>query len=442
MDQDRVVRRPRKVRSVTDKVSRPAEDVKAGEVLASVLPAEALDALVKDAQSKGGSFGVQELLNQMTKAVLERALETEMTHHLGYENGDPAGAGTGNSRNGRSTKTVSTMHGPVELAVPRDRNGSFEPALVPKRSRRLGNIDEAILSLYSRGMTTRDIEAHLKEVYGVSASRELISNVTDVVADEITLWQTRPVDEMYPILYVDGIRIRVKDKGVVTTKVAYLAIGVDLDGRKHALGCWIQDVEAAKFWHKVLTDLRNRGLKDVLIACCDGLTGLPDAIRAVFPDTVVQTCVVHVIRNAMRFVSYGERTKVAAGMRAIYTAPTVEAAELALTEFDKEFGSRYPAAVEVWRHAWSEFTPFLDYPPELRKVVYTTNLIENINFQLRKLTKNRGHFDSDAAAMKLLYLGLRNITSHRGGDSGTGTWGWKKALNTLVVLFPGRVPVH
>ena len=427
---------------MTDDVSRPAQDAKAGEVLASVLPAEALDALVKEAHSNGGSLGVQELLNQMTKAVLERALETEMTHHLGYEKGDPAGAGTGNSRNGRSTKTVSTMHGPVELTVPRDRNGSFEPALVPKRSRRLGNIDEAILSLYSRGMTTRDIEAHLREVYGVSASRELISNVTDVVADEITLWQTRPVDEVYPILYVDGIRIRVKDKGVVTTKVAYLAIGVDLDGRKHALGCWIQDVEAAKFWHKVLTDLRNRGLKDVLIACCDGLTGLPDAIRAVFPDTVVQTCVVHVIRNAMRFVSYGERTKVAAGMRMIYTAPTVEAAELALKEFDKEFGGRYPAAVEVWRHAWPEFTPFLDYPPELRKVVYTTNLIENINFQLRKLTKNRGHFDSDAAAMKLLYLGLRNITSHRGGDSGTGTWGWKKALNTLVVLFPGRVPVH
>jgi putative transposase len=426
---------------VTQDTSNSESESSAGEILAGALSPETLDALVKDAQANGGSLGVQELLNQMTKAVLERALETEMTHHLGYEKGDPAGAGTGNSRNGRSAKTVSTVHGPVELDVPRDRNGAFEPAIVPKRSRRLGSIDEAILSLYSRGMTTRDIEAHLKEIYGIDASRELISNITDVVTDEITLWQNRPVDEVYPIVYVDGIRIKVKDKGVVTTKTAYLALGVDVDGRKHALGCWIQDVEAAKFWHKVLTDLRNRGLRDILIACCDGLTGLPDAIRAVFPDTVVQTCVVHVIRNAMRFVSYGDRRKVAAGMRAIYTAPTLEAAEIAFKDFDKQFGTQYPAAVEVWRHAWNDFTPFLDYPPELRRVVYTTNLIENINFQLRKLTKNRGHFDSDTAAMKLLYLGLRNITSHRGGPSGTGTWGWKQALNTLVVLFPGRIPL-
>jgi putative transposase len=221
-------------------------------------------------------------------------------------------------------------------------------------------------------MTTRDIEDHLREVYGVNASRELISNVTEVVVDEIKLWQSRPLDEVYPILYVDGIRLRVKDNGVVTTKVAYLAIGVDVEGRKHALGCWIQDTEGAKFWQKVLSDLRNRGVRDVLIACCDGLTGLPDAIRAIFPDTVVQTCVVHVIRNAMRFVSYKDRKKLAASMRAMYTAPTLEAAELALADFDKQFGAQYPGAVDVWRHAWDEFIPFLDYPPELRKVVYTT----------------------------------------------------------------------
>ena len=419
-----------------------SDGVKAGELLANVIPSDMLDALVTDAHANGGSPGVHELLNQMTKAVLERALDAEMAHHLGYEKGDRDGVGTGNSRNGHSTKTVSTTHGPVTLDVPRDRNGEFEPTPVPKRSRRLGNIDEVILSLYSRGMTTRDIEAHLAETYGISASRELISNVTDVVVDEIVSWQNRPLDEVYPILYIDGIRIRVKDKGVVTLKTAHLAVGVDLDGRKHALGCWIADTGAAKFWHKVLTDLRNRGLRDVLIACCDGLTGLPDAIRAVFPDTIVQTCVVHVIRNAMRFISYGDRKKVAAGMRAIYTAPTLDAAQIALKEFDKQFGARYPADVQVWTHAWNEFTPFLDYPPELRRVVYTTNLIENINFQLRKLTKNRGHFDSDTAAMKLLYLGLRNITTHRGGPSGTGTWGWKQALNTLVVHFPGRLPIH
>ena len=224
------------------------------------------------------------MLNRMTKAVLERALQVEMTDHLGYEVGDPAGHGTGNSRNGMSTKTVSTRNGPVDIEVPRDRNGSFEPAIVPKRARRIGNLDDTILSLYSRGMTTRDIEAHLREVYGVQASRELISNVTDVVVDEIKAWQSRPLDEVYPILYVDGLRIRVKDNGVVTTKVAYLAVGVDVDGRKHALGCWIQDTEGAKFWQKVLADLRNRGVRDLLIVCCDGLTGLPEAVIAVFPE--------------------------------------------------------------------------------------------------------------------------------------------------------------
>lgn len=401
-----------------------------------------IDALIKDAKAAGTPLGgVDGLLNQMTKAVLERALQAELTDHLGYDSGDPAGRGSGNSRNGKTMKTVSTVNGPVSLEIPRDRNGSFEPAIVPKRARRIGNIDEMILSLYSRGMTTRDIESHLREVYGVNASYELISNITDVVVDEIKLWQSRPLDEVYPILYVDGIRIRVKDNGVVTTKVAYLAIGVDLDGRKHALGCWIQDTEGAKFWQKVLTDLRNRGVRDILIACCDGLTGLPDAIQGVFEDTVVQTCVVHVIRNAMRFVNYQDRKKIAKAMREIYTATTLEAAELALADFDKKFGEQYPGAVDVWRHAWDEFIPFLDYPPELRKIVYTTNAIESINFQLRKITKNRGHFPDKDAAMKLLYLGLRNISSHRGGTSGTGTHGWKVALNTLVRLFPNRLPI-
>jgi putative transposase len=421
--------------------TRPSRaDEAAGQRLAKALSAESIDALIKDAKSAGTPLdGVDGLLNQMTKAVLERALQAELTDHLGYDSGDPAGRGTGNSRNGTSSKTVSTMNGPVELSVPRDRAGSFEPAIVPKRSRRIGNIDDMILSLYSRGMTTRDIEAHLREVYGVDASRELISNVTDVVVDEIKAWQSRPLDEVYPILYIDGIRIRVKDNGVVTTKVAYLAIGVDVEGRKHALGCWIADTEGAKFWQKVLTDLRNRGMRDVLIACCDGLTGLPDAINAVFPETIVQTCVVHVIRNAMRFVSYGDRKKIAAAMRAIYTAPNLEGAEVAFTEFDEKFGEQYPGAVDVWRLAWEEFIPFLDYPPELRKIVYTTNAIESINFQLRKITKNRGHFPDKDAAMKLLYLGLRNISSHRGGYSGTGTLNWRVALNTLVRLFPDRL---
>lgn len=425
---------------MTQDTSSRRGDETAARRLAEAFSPATIDALLKDAKSAGTPIdGVDGLLNQMTKAVLERALQAEMTDHLGYDPGDPAGHGSGNSRNGKSRKTVSTTNGPVDIEVPRDRNASFEPTIVPKRSRRIGNIDDMILSLYSRGMTTRDIEAHLLEIYGVNASRELISNITDVVVDEIKAWQSRPLDEVYPILYVDGIRIRVKDNGVVTTKVAYLAIGVDVDGRKHALGCWIQDTEGAKFWQKVLADLRNRGVRDVLIVCCDGLTGLPDAIHAIFPDSVVQTCVVHVIRNAMRFVSYGDRKQVVKAMKEIYTAPTLEAAELGLAEFDRRFGAQYPGAVDVWRLAWDEFIPFLDYPPELRKIVYTTNAIESINFQLRKITKNRGHFPDKDAAMKLLYLGLRNISSQRGGESGTGTHGWKVALNTLINLFPGRI---
>jgi putative transposase len=401
-----------------------------------------IDALIAEAENSGTPLdGPNGLLNQMTKAVLERALAAEMTEHLGYEPGDPAGVGTGNSRNGASRKTVATPNGPVEIRVPRDRQGLFEPRIVPKHARRLGNINEMILSLYSRGMTTRDIEAHLLEVYGVEASRELISNVTDVVTDEIKLWQARPLDEVYPIVYVDGLRLKIKDNGLVVAKTAYLVIGVDVEGRKHALGCWIADSEGAKFWQKVLTDLRNRGVRDVLIACCDGLTGLPDAIRGVFPETLVQTCVVHVIRNAMKFVAYGDRKKLATAMRAIYGAPTVEAAEMAFTSFRATFGAKNPGAVQVWENAWSDFIPFLDFPPELRLIVYTTNAIESINFQLRKITKNRGHFTDVDAAMKLLYLGLRNISSHRGGESGTGTYGWIKALNTLTVLFPGRLPI-
>ena len=417
-------------------------DVEASRRLAEAFDPSVIDALLADAQATGTPIdGVDGLLNKMTKAVIERALVAEMTHELGYERGDPAGSGSGNSRNGTSQKTISTPNGPVTIEVPRDRKGSFEPKIVPKHARRLGQIDEMILSLYARGMTTRDIEAHLREVYGVNASRELISNVTDVVTDEIELWRNRPVDEVYPIVYIDGIRIRVRDKGAVTVTVAHLVIGVDVEGRKHALGVWIAEAEGAKFWLSVLTELRNRGLRDILICCCDGLSGLPEAITTAFPHTVVQTCVVHVIRNAMKFVSYSDRKKVAAGMRTVYTAPTLEAAELAFAGFEAEFGEQYPGAIDVWRRAWNDFVPFLDYPPELRRIVYTTNAIESINFQLRKITKTRGHFPSDAAAMKLLYLGLRNISSKRGGGSGTGTAGWTIALNTLAVFFPGRLPL-
>jgi putative transposase len=426
---------------VTTKKNSTADSTAAAR-LANALSPDTIGALLADAKSSGTPIdGADGLLNQLTKAVLERALAEELTDHLGYEQGDPAGNGSGNSRNGHSEKTVSTTAGPVRVVVPRDRNGSFEPQIVPKRKRRIGQIDDMILSLYSRGMTTRDIQDHLAEVYGVNASPALVSKITDVVADEITLWQNRPVDDVYPIVYVDAIRVRVRDKGAVTMKAAHLVVGVDVDGRKHVLGIWIDDTESAKFWNQVLTQLRNRGLKDILILCCDGLTGLPDAVRAVFPDTIIQTCVVHVIRNAMRFVAFGDRKPVAAAMRAIYTAPTADAAQIALNDFRAAFGKQYPGSVGVWERAWPEFIPFLDYPPELRKVVYTTNLIESINYQLRKITKTRGHFPNDEAALKLLYLGIRNISSQRGGEAGTGTWGWKRALNALTLLFPGRLPI-
>lgn len=427
---------------MTQKKFSSVDSAAAGR-LADVFSPETIDALLADAKSSGTPIdGAGGLLNQLTKAVLERVLAEEMTDHLGYEHGDPVGNGSGNSRNGHSEKTVSTTAGPVRIQVPRDRAGEFEPMIVPKRKRRIGQIDEMILSLYSRGMTTRDIQDHLAEVYDVQASPALVSKITDVVVDEITLWQNRPVDDVYPIVYVDAVRVRVRDRGAVTMKAAYLVVGVDVDGRKHVLGIWIDETESAKFWNQVLTQLRNRGLKDILILCCDGLTGLPDAARGVFPETVIQTCVVHVIRNAMKFVSFGDRKNVAAAMRAMYTAPSVEAAEIALNDFRKEFGTQYPGSVGVWERAWPEFIPFLDYPPELRKVVYTTNLIESINYQLRKITKTRGHFPSDEAAIKLLYLGIRNISTKRGGESGTGTWGWKQALNSLVALFPERLPIN
>jgi putative transposase len=421
-------------------VVRGDDDKVAAKKVTELFSPSMIDAFLAGAQESGTPLdGADGLLNRMTKAVLERALAAEMTDHLGYEAGDPAGAGTGNSRNGYGTKTLSTTSGPVEIRVPRDRNGSFEPKIVPRHSRRLGNVNDMILSLYSRGMTTRDISSHLQEVYGVEASRQLVSNVTDLVEDEIKLWQSRPLDEVYPIIYVDGLRVRIRDNGLVAQKTAYLVIGVDIEGRKHALGCWIADTEGAKFWQKVITDLRNRGVKDVLIACCDGLSGLPDAIRSAFPEVTVQTCVVHVMRNALKFVSYGDRKKMCTSMRAIYTAPTVEAAELALASFKDTFGDAYPGAVQVWENAWNDFIPFLDFPPELRLIVYTTNAIESINFQLRKITKNRGHFPDVDAAQKLLYLGLRNISSQRGGESGTGTHGWKKALNALAQIYSHRL---
>ena len=444
---------PRKGRTVTtddthaDEVTsaeevRQASEAAAGERISRLLDPAAIDGLLADADAAGLSIdGPDGLINQMIKAVVERGLEVEMADHLGYDRGDRVGAGSGNSRNGFTPKTIITTSGQTRIDVPRDRAGTFEPQLVPKRKRRLGSTSDMILSLYSRGMTTRDIKAHLVEVYGVEVSHETVSKVTDVVVEEVRAWQNRPVDEVYPIIFVDGIRIKVRDSGVVTNRVAHLVVGVDVDGFKHVLGIWIQAGEGAKFWLNVFTELRNRGLKDALIVCCDGLPGLPDAITAIWPDAMVQTCVVHLLRASLRYVSYDHRKRLAGALKPIYAAPTVEAAEAAFANFKTVYEPKSPGIIAVWERAWDQFIPFLAFPVEIRKVIYTTNQIESINYQCRKVTKNRGHFPNDDAAIKLLYLALRNIRPERGGDLGTGTYGWKQALNAFAIHFPGRLPL-
>jgi putative transposase len=426
------------------------EEWSAAARLADLVSPEAVDRMLADADAAGMPVdGPGGLLSQLTRTVLERALGAELDDHLGYVRGDPAGNGSGNSRNGSYDKTVTTAAGPVRFGVPRDRNGSFEPRIVPKGQRRLGQVDDMILSLYARGMTTRDIQAHLAEVYGAAVSPALISNVTSVVAEEITAWQTRPLDAVYPIVYIDALVVKVRDGGTVDNKAAHLAIGVDLDGYKHVLGIWLAAAEGARFWMGVLTELRNRGIKDVLFVCCDGLGGLPEAIEATWPKAIVQTCVIHLIRSSMRYVSHDDRKKVAAALRPIYTAVNEAAARAALEQLRGGHGKRYPGLLAAWDRAWEQFIPFLEFDTAIRKVIYTTNAIESTNYQLRKIIKNRGHFPDDDAAIKLLYLGIRNITGRhidgegltlQRGERGTGTLGWKRALNALAVRFGDRLP--
>ena len=408
-----------------------------------LVPVEVLDGLMAHVEAEGVELlGPDGLLSQVTKAVLERVLDEELTDHLGYDKHDPVGRGSGNSRNGTSAKVLLTEAGAVDLDVPRDRNGDFEPRIVPKGTTRLKGFNDRIVSLYARAMTVRDVRAHLEEIYDVDVSPDLISKVTDAVWDELQEWRNRPLDAMYPIVYVDALMIKIRD-GVVSNRPAYLAVGVDLDGRKHVLGIWIGDSkgEGAKFWLSVMSELKNRGVDDVLIVCCDGLKGLPDAIEAVWPLATIQTCVVHLLRASFRYAGWDTRGKIAAALRPIYTAESVDAAAEALNTFEDEWGKRYPAIVRLWRDSWEVFTPFLAYPPEIRRVVYTTNMIESINYQLRKVTKTRGHFPTEKAALKLLCLATRNITTERGGASGTGTQGWKACLNALAIYFPGRIDI-
>ncbi len=346
---------------------------------AGVVPDELIDAVVKSADAGGVELlGEGGVIAELTKRILERGLNEELVDLLGYEAGDQAGRGSGNNRNGTSAKTVLTEIGAVELDIPRDRNGTFDPKLVPKHARRMEQFNANIVHLYARGLSTRDIRRELGRMYHVDVSPALVSKVTDGIIDELNEWQTRPLDRVYPIMYIDALVVKVRTGGTVINRAAYLAIGVDVDGRKHVLGVWLGDGdEGAKFWLTVLTELRHRGVDDVLLVCCDGLKGLPDAIEATWPHALVQTCVIHLIRASTRFCSYKDRRAVAAALKPIYTAPTVEAAGDAMDDFEIEWGDRYPGIVRTWRSAWEQFTPFLRFPPEIRKIVYTTDEIVN-----------------------------------------------------------------
>jgi len=405
------------------------------------------------------------LIPELIKGVLERGLQAEMSAHLGYEKGDPEAKLYPNARNGSSSKTVATEAGNVVLDVPRDRSGSFTPRLVPKGVRRLGGLDDMIISLYAGGMTIRDIQHHLATTIGTELSHETISKITDAILEEILVWQHRPLEALYPVIYLDAIVIKVKDGAHVKNKSAHIAIGVDMDGIKHVLGIWVQATEGARFWGAVCAELSNRGVKDVLILCCDGLNGLPEAIAATWPHTTVQTCVVHLIRAAMRFVGYQDRKRVAAALKPIYTAVNAESALEELAAFQvSELGVKYPTASRVFEDAWERFTPFLAFPAELRRVIYTTNAIESLNFQLRKIIKNRGHFPNDMAAVKLLWLAICNIEDKRARErekekirrqnghvrrsmegkliQGAVTTNWKQALAQLSLIYPERINPH
>jgi putative transposase len=397
---------------------------------------ELLNELMKSYKKPEDLIGENGLLKQLTKALVEKAMKAELTDHLGYSENDPSGKNSGNSRNGNSKKTIKGEFGNMEIAVPRDRNSTFEPVIIPKGATRFTGFDDKIISLYARGMTTRDIQGHLQELYGVEVSPTLISQVTDAVTEEITLWQNRPLEEVYPIIYLDAVRVKVRHNGSVINKAVYLAIGVTWDGNKEILGMWIAETEGAKFWLQVVTELKNRGVKDIFIACVDGLKGFPEAIEAVFPKAQIQLCIVHMVRHSLRYVSWKQRKEVAADLKSIYSAPTVEQAESNLAAFGTKWDASHPTISKSWRNNWERIIPLFGYPPEIRKAIYTTNAIESLNMSLRKVTKNRGSFPNDEAMTKLLYLAMRNIAKK---------WtlpirDWKSALNQFTILFEDRMP--
>lgn len=384
----------------------------------------------KDAQSILGESG---LAGQLKKRLAERMLAAELSHHLDTE---AALGKNGNHRNGSSRKKVTTPEGEaLELAIPRDRQATFEPQLVAKYQRRLPGFDERVISMYARGMSVREITGHLQEIYGLEVSPDLISTITDEVLTEVEQWQQRPLEAMYPIVYFDALRLKIRDEGTVRNKAVYLALGIRADGRKEVLGLWIEQTEGAKFWLKVFNELKNRGLHDILIAVVDGLRGFPEAIEAVYPEAQIQTCIVHLIRNSLNLASWKDRKNLAAALKPVYQAATAESAAVALDTFEQgDWGEKFPTVVAMWRRQWEQVIPFFAYPPAVRKIIYTTNAIESMHMQLRKIVKNRGHFPSDEAASKLLYLALRNIEK----DWKMPPITWKQAVNQFAILFGDR----
>lgn len=401
---------------------------------ATVIKPEILDALLAGQENSRELLAEGGLFQQLKKALMERVLEAELTHHLGYEKGTPPPArARGNSRNGRTPKTVLTGEGEVTLSVPRDRAGSFEPQLVPKGVTRLDGFDDKIISLYARGLSVREIQAHLHDLYGTEVSPDLISRVTDAVLDEVREWQSRALDSVYPVVFFDAIRVKVRDEGLVKNKAVYVALAFDADGQKHVLGLWIEQTEGAKFWLRVMNELKNRGLNDILIAAVDGLKGFPEAIAAVYPETLVQTCIVHLIRTSLAFVSWQDRKRMVPDLKAIYRADNAEVALERLDGFEAVWGKRYPTITPAWRRAWEHVVPLFAFPPEIRKLIYTTNAVESLNRSLRKIIKTRGSFPTDDAALKLLYLAIGNarLRWRRPQD-------WTAAKNQFAILFGDR----
>lgn len=396
------------------------------------IPKELIDQFVDGPMS---AEAIQDASMAFKKPLIERALAAELGHHLGYSEGAERPEGANNQRNGRSGKTVLTDDGPLRLDIPRDRDGSFAPILIPKHERRFTGFDDKIIAMYARGMTVREIRAFLAEQYGTDVSHDFISSVTDAVLEEISAWQQRPLEPMYPVIFFDALRVKIRDEGLVRNKAVYLALGVLPDGTRDILGIWIETTEGAKFWMKVFNDLKTRGVEDILIAVTDGLKGIPEALSAVFPDTTLQTCIVHLIRNSLDYAGWDKRRDLAKALKPIYQALNAEVAAQALDAFEAgPWGKQYPTVVAAWRRAWDRVIPFFVFPPAIRKVIYTTNAIESINAQLRKILKTRGHFPTDEAATKLIWLALRNITA----NWGNAAHDWKAAMNQFAILYEDR----